>query len=515
MASLRIAIGQISSESNHFAYGQCELELFRRTGYLCEGADLFKLADAGSEIGGILAVLASAADVEIVPLLAARANSSGPLSESCYAYLTGKLLAALRDARPIHGLILANHGAMAATNEPDCDGDLAIAARAITGPDVPIVMTLDLHAAVTRRMVEATNAIVGYRHYPHDDVRATGSRGASLLLKAARGEVRPVIGCAHIPMLMGAFHGATLDGEPFGQLMHQAERLEKEPGVLSASLFWACPYNDVPDIASSSLVVADDNVQLAIREARTLAGQFWARRREFDVETVSVEEAVRRGREIDGGPVLLLDSADTTGGGAAGDSIHLVKHLLANHVSEPCLAMVVDPQAVQACLNTTSGPDVTVEIGHKTDPAWGSPLDVTGKVVGMCDGHFRYTGGILGGSEVSMGPSVVLQVGSIRVLIMSYPTYDWADEQYRTAGLDPAEYKFVGVKNMMNFRFGYRDSMKGYFLLNLPGPTPADSRMLPYRRVTRPLYPIDGDLSEPQIRVSQSRPCRGDLGDVI
>ena len=88
---------------------------------------------------------------------------------------------------------------------------------------------------------------------------------------------------------------------------------------------------------------------------------------------------------------------------------------------------------------------------------------------------------------------------------MSHPTYDWADEQYRAAGLHPEQAKFMGVKNMMNFRFGYRDIMKGFFVLDLPGPTPADMRLLPFRRIPRPVFPLDEGLSDPAIHISMSK----------
>jgi microcystin degradation protein MlrC len=87
---------------------------------------------------------------------------------------------------------------------------------------------------------------------------------------------------------------------------------------------------------------------------------------------------------------------------------------------------------------------------------------------------------------------------------MSRATYDWADEQYQAAGLDPAEAKFVGVKNMMNFRLGYADTMKGFFVLDLPGPTPSDLAALPFERLRRPLYPLDPLLGDPGVRVTVS-----------
>jgi microcystin degradation protein MlrC len=284
--------------------------------------------------------------------------------------------------------------------------------------------------------------------------------------------------------------------------MREAKALEAMPGVLSTSVFLVGSYIDVQDMGCSTVVVTDGDACLASGFAEELARQFWMRRHDFTVETMSVAEAVRRGREIDGGPVLLLDTADTTGGGASGDSIGLVRGLLDAGVQEPCLAMVVDPDGGERCRDVAVGQEVTLELGHRLDPKWGEPLTITAKVLRKSDGRFRYRGGILGGVWASMGPSVVIEVGAMRVLVMSVPTYDWAYEQYEAVGMDPGQAKFVGVKNMMNFRFGYRDVMKGYFVLDLPGPTPPDMRALPFRCVNRPIFPLDG-IEIPEIRVSE------------
>lgn len=504
-SNLRIALGQISSESNHFVYSPCELDMFRNTGYLLESNDLFQLKGGGTEVAGALAVLEDPGDVDVVPLLAARANSSGSLSGECYVYLRDGVLGRLRQALPVDGVLLSFHGSMTARGIDDPEGDLAAAVRKIVGITVPIVITHDLHANVTRKRVEVANAILGYEHYPHDDVLQTGERGATLLLKAVRREVRPVMGHAKLPLLLTAFNAGTTWDSPYAQLMQEAKALESEPGVLSASVFLVGSYIDVPDVGCNTVVVMDGNVDSAERKARTLARKFWVRRKAFEVETWSVKEAVERGRKIEGGPILLLDTVDTTGGGASGDGIGLVSGLLDAGVTEPSIAMVVDPEAALACTRRGVGGDLTLYLGHKLDPVWGKPIRLTGKVIHLSDGRFRYTGGILSGTWATMGPSAVFQVKNIQILIQSYPTYDWADEQYRLVGLNPQTAKFVGVKNMMNFRFGYRDLMKGFFVLNLPGPTPPDMRMLPFKRVKRPLYPLDELPERPEIQISTSQ----------
>src|SRR5262249_2316707 len=147
-----------------------------------------------------------------------------------------------------------------------------------------------------------------------------------------------------------------------------------------------------------------------------------------------------------------------------------------------------------------------LSVGHAIDPRWGSALELRGLVERVSDGRFRYRGGILGGVEVTMGPSAVLSVGPIRLLVTSVPTYEWGGDQYRAVGLGPAAGQFVGVKTMMTSRFGYAEVMKGFFVLALPGPPPPDMRQLPFERIGRPVFPLDRELEDPRVEISTSRP---------
>jgi len=502
--SLRIAVGQISCESNTFSAFTCDLDTVRKTGYLYEGDDVLELKDKNNEVAGMIATV-ERSGATVVPLLATRWNSSAVVTSECYRYLRDHLVARLKDADPVNGVLLSCHGSMVAEGVDDPEADLARAVRQTVGPRVPVVMTLDLHGNVTRPMVDSLTAILGYKEYPHDDPVTTGERAARLLLRAAQGDDCPVMAWVGLPMILTAFNASTKGDGPFAQLMNDAKALEREPGILSTSLQFVGSYIDVPDMGCSTVVISDGDRELALGEARKLAARYWARRREFLVETVSVAEAVRRGRAIDG-PVILLDTADTTGGGAAGDSIDLVRGLLDAKVSEPSIAMVVDPEGAQACLRAGVGADVTVDLGHRVDPRWGKPIRIAGRVLRASDGRFTYAGGIFGGTVGSMGPSALLQVGNIQLLVQSLPTYDWKDEQYRSVGMLPESAKFVGAKNMMNFRNAYGGIMKGQFVLDLPGPTAPDMRSLPFTRARRPWFPLDevGPDTEFPIAVSSA-----------
>lgn len=500
---MRIAVGQISCESNTFASFACDLEVVRSTGYIYEGDDIFALRGTDNEVAGALDSLSKTGDIEILPLLASRWNSSAVVATPAHRYLRDCLLARLGDGSGVDGVYLSCHGSMVAEDSDDPEGELAEAVRKRVGSSVPIAMSLDLHGNVTDRMVRNLDLIVGYEHYPHDDAYTTGVRAAQLLVRTARGEVRPSLCRVRLPMILTAYHASTTGDGPFATLMRDARNLERKPSILSVSCFHVGSYIDVPEMGCSTLVITDGDPGRAREEALALARAYWARRREFLVEAISIDEAIRRGREIEGGPVILLNTADTTGGGAAGDSIDVAAGLVAHAITEPAITMVVDVEAARACHAAGIGAELSLGIGHHIDPRWGKPTLLRGTVSLLSDGRFKYTGGIFGGTVQSMGPSAVLEIGNVRLLIQTNSTYDWADEPYRSVGFDPAAAKWVEAKNMMNFRRAYGSVSKAAFVLDAPGPTPPDMRSLPFSRAARPWYPLDEALDPTTFLIQQ------------
>jgi microcystin degradation protein MlrC len=95
-----------------------------------------------------------------------------------------------------------------------------------------------------------------------------------------------------------------------------------------------------------------------------------------------------------------------------------------------------------------------------------------------------------------MGPTAVLEVGSVQVLVTTHATYDWMDEQYRAMGLDPTAARFVVAKNPMNYRMAYGEIAGEIFILDTPGPTPATVRHFDFQKLERPFFPVDADMNE-------------------
>lgn len=490
ISSYRIAIGSVFTECNSWVAKTMELEDFERTEFR-RGAEVLDTTDG--VVGGMLRTLQSRG-VKCQPLISASACPGGLLSPHCFGRLKRELLESLRKIEQPQAVLLGLHGAACAVGRYDPEGDLLDAVRQLIGPSVPLVATLDLHAHVTERMVRCADALVAWETYPHRDSVETGARAARLLLDILDGKVIPAMAMAKVPVLTGAVNASTEGRTPFADLMRLAKSWEGRDGVLSTSVFLVQPYLDCPGMGSGGLVITDGDAERAVSLARTLANEYWEKRHELVPAVHQPDEAVAEGMRIAGGPVLLVEAADTCGGGAAGDSVASLRALMRAGIEEVALVPVVDPAAAARCHAVGQGTEIRVELGHKLDPRWGRPVRVKGVVERLTDGRFRYSGGIWGSQHGEMGPSAVFRIGKVRVLIASHPTYEWATEQFRSAGMNPAAAKFVVVKNPMNYRMAYLGSSRGAFILDTPGPTPAILDHLPLRSLKRPYFPADRDI---------------------
>jgi microcystin degradation protein MlrC len=317
MTTHRVALGSIFTECNQMGGVPIDLAWFER--YELHRGDAI-LGVKNGVVGGMLQVLAERGATP-VPLLYASTCPGGPLTQECYEQLKNELLARLRAVLPVAGVLLPLHGAAAAEQVGDLEGDLIQAIRAIVGPAVPIVATLDLHAHVTAAMVSGADALVAWATYPHRDAFGTGVRGANLLLDALGGRCRPTMVMAKVPVITSAIHGATEGDDPFAKIMRRAKALEGQQGVLSTSVFLVHPNLDQADMGSGALVITDNDPAKATALARDLAEEYWARRFELEPTLYTPAQAIEQGLQIAGGPVILVEAGDCAGGGAAGDSV--------------------------------------------------------------------------------------------------------------------------------------------------------------------------------------------------
>ncbi|MFM9105299.1 MAG: M81 family metallopeptidase [Chloroflexota bacterium] len=498
---MRIAIAELKQESNTFALKPTTLADFAAW-HLWRGEEArVNSADTNCEMAGFLDVL-EPAGVEIVPVLATFAMSGGSVESATVRLLRDELAAGLRAAGPLDGVLLALHGAMVADDDDDPDGAILAAAREAIG-DVPLVVTLDLHANLTARMVAMADAIVGFRTSPHIDQRDTGQRGAALLLRILREGARPCMAAVKIPMVVPAStHMHHVPG-PFQRLMDAAAAAERSlPGLLAACVLTVQPWLDIDEMGFAAVVVADGDPALADRVAHDLAAQAWSEREAFmATELVPVGEAIRRALARPSGVVVLSDLADGTGAGSPGDATAVIAALLAANPGVPAYVCVRDRLAGGL------GAEVALEVGGKLDTVYNRPVRIEGVVTFAGPARFRFAGGGYTGVEMDMGDCAVIQAGNVHLLVLGNTVMTVDPAMYRAVGLDPAAARIVVVKSHIQFRAGYEGIADEIILLDSPGMSSDHLTDLPFRRIQRPMFPWDRAM-EPDYAV-----MRRDMAD--
>jgi microcystin degradation protein MlrC len=220
----------------------------------------------------------------------------------------------------------------------------------------------------------------------------------------------------------------------------------------------------------------------------------WEQRHEFIHAASPVKEAVARALAAEGRPIVLADMADNTGGGAAGDGTEILRELLAVGARSTTVACIWDAAAVKACIEAGVGARVTLDIGGKVDDRHGAPVSVTGTVRTLSDGRFVHRGPMMHGLPGRLGPTAVLDVNDIRVILISYRWQTLDPEMIRFVGIDPLLEKILVVKSTIHYRAAFEPIAKEIIEVDAPGLSSSNLSRFPYRRIRRPIFPLDPDL---------------------
>jgi microcystin degradation protein MlrC len=489
---MRIAIASMLQESNTFSPVATHYEdfnpVFGRDAYVRHAGKL-------TEMGGFIDVLKKAR-ATVVPVCAAWAITANRLLHADFERLAGEFQENLRKAKP-DALLLAMHGAQTAESEDDVEGNILQRARAVLGPDRPIVLTLDLHANITRRMVELASAIVGYRTYPHVDMFEVGQKAGRLMLRILKGEVRPAMAWRKLPLILQAENSQTSSG-PMRKLIVTAQTLEQSGKAEAVSIFSVQPWMDIAEMGCAVVCVTNGDEKAAQRHANSLARRLWDNKTAYEAKLTPVSEAIAAALKMKGGPVVLSESSDSTGSGSPGDSTGVLKHLIRAPLTGPAAIFLVDPFAVEAAINAGVGSTITMKIGGAFDKKHSKPVKVTGNVKLISDGRWvARARGYNTGITTCMGRSVVLEVGHVHILIAERSAMTVDPELFRSHGIDPVYCKIVVVKSPNGFRAAYGPIARAMFVVDTPGVSTANLKTLPFRRIPRPIYPLDRDTPRP------------------
>jgi microcystin degradation protein MlrC len=490
---MRIGIIALLQESNTFIAQPTRLEHFQQELLVTGEAVRERLAGTHHEVGGMFHVLEEERE-EAVPIFAARALPFGVVEEAAIERLLEMMFAALESAGPLDGVLVAPHGATVSEPWPDVDGHWLTELRRRIGWGKPIIGTLDPHANLSPAMVAACDALVAYRTNPHLDQRARGIDAARLMVRTARGEIRPTMAAAYPPLTINIERQHTAE-EPLHSLYRLADEQLIDERVRTNSILLGFPYADVPEMGSAALVVTDNEPRLARRLADDLAGYMWEHRDKFVGEFIGIDAALDKAAGW-AGPVCLLDMGDNVGGGSPGDGTLLAQAIHARKLPK-ALAVLYDPESVALAEAIGEWGTGLFRVGGKSDDRHGSPLACEATVQGLFDGPFEEPHPRHGGiKSYDQGRSAVVRTDTgLTILVNSRRTPPFSLRQLTSCGLNPADFHLLVVKGVNAPLAAYKEVCKHFIRVNTPGCTTADLSQLNYQRRRRPMFPFEGECS--------------------
>jgi len=440
-----------------------------------------------TEISGFMDIMAGREDIQLIPTISAASVSGGAIPTADLTRLLEEISESIRKAvaqNQIDAVYLCLHGAMAGESEDDPEGLLLRKVREVVGT-IPLVASIDLHAILTDRMLNLIDVVVPFHTYPHVDQYETGERAARCLLKLLDGGVKPEVVTVKLPLLVRGDELITATGK-YGEAIKMCQAIEASDSGLSAGVNIGNAFTDVPELRTNVLVVRDNDRNQAHEDAEKIASFMWEHRELFRAELISVEQSIGVAQS-NPGLTVFSDAADATASGASGDSNAILKALVASEFDGRCLVPIVDQPAVEQAVAAGEGARIQVALGGTLDPARFQPLELEVEVLRVYDGHFAYENGLPGfGGRVA-----VVRKHNIDVLIVERSLFFVGQQVFASHGCDPAEYRIVVVKSPNGFRPYYDSIASAICAVDVVGSTSANLPSLPYKKVARPIFPLD------------------------
>lgn len=495
MENPKVFIASFMHETHSFSPVQADLESFRQTGYYIGEEVPARFRGTRHELGGVFDC-ADRFGWSLDHPIAAYTTPSGTVTHKAYEHVANIIVDGLKSSVPVDGILLVLHGAMATEHLEDAEAELVRRLRDICGPDIPIAVTLDIHANVGPDLARHANIVSTYRTTPHVDMYDTAVRAGTLLQDAMLGKRKPSLAYAQRPMFYSLDMGRTISGSgPMVDILAKAKALiENHDGILDISINAGFDWSDKKHLGSSVLVTHDNVPSLAQAIADELMDFAWSTRAEKTVALLTVDEVVAIALQpAEGeGPLLIGDYTDCPGGGAAGDGTKLLQALLKAPVKDVAVASIADPEAAAAGIAAGVGGTVRVSLGGKIDPRFGGePIEIEGIITAVSDGDVVRKGSYYTGTTTSYGPSCVIKVGEVSIIVATNRVQIDDREQFRIFGIQPETTNILVCKAVNHFRADYEKIGRRLVYAESGGIMSINFRQFPFKNVRRPIWPLD------------------------
>ena len=486
----------VKHETNTFSPLPTPLAAFGRyggeSGPIAGDAAIAAYRGTRTPVGAFIDIAAEQG-AELAFPIAANATPSGCPADELVEHAAQQILKSVTDG--CDALFLDLHGGMVTQGFDDPEGELLERIRAAV-PELPIAVSFDFHTNLSAKTIDNATAITAYRTYPHVDMYESGRRAGDTVVRALNGEVRPVMVWHSLPMLTH-LNRQTPSRQPMKDIMDRAIAAEASGEVLNASVLGCFPLADIPFVGLHAIVVTDDDRPTGVKLLNELMDMAWERRADFVFEIEPVATSLAHAATLGEGPILLADHGDVAGSGGSTDVMTTLEAVIAAGFSEVCAGPFWDPASVAQMVDAGVGAQVTLMLGGKTDsPAiglQGQPLEISGVVRRITDGRFQVTAPMSTGTMQDLGRCAVLDTGQVEVLVCEDRHEPFDTGCFTHAGIDPARKRFILIKSRQHFRAGFEPLIRHVVMVSGPGITTSDYGLYPWKRVRRPIYPLNLD----------------------
>ncbi|MBP1924841.1 microcystin degradation protein MlrC [Sedimentibacter acidaminivorans] len=458
------------------------------------GDDIFNNFRENDSVTGVIKTL-QGAGYEVIPTVFARAVPNGEVDYDFYLKIKNEILEkakfALKEG-PIDAITLSLHGSMRVKKQGEVEGYFLEELREVL-PNIPIISSLDMHTTMTKRMNYNCDAFVGYKCAPHTDCFETGEHAANMTIAVLENGAKPKSAWVRVPILIAGEQSSTFV-EPMRGLIKVLRECEKKEGIMAASYLMGFPWADNEDSSVAVYVVANGDKELAEREAVKLAEIMWSKKDDFCFHTETYEEkealdiafkAVKEGKL----PIYLSDSGDNPTAGASSDATGFLKLIMDDDRTDSLKHPVIfggiyDPIATKQCEGRV-GEEITIKFGAKFDSITSTPITATGIVKSYIK-NWSSRGMLQGDLALFSSCGVDIVLAEVHV---GYVTPD----MFTDLGVNPRDAEIVVCK------LGYlthEQSLvaKRSIMALTKGNTNENLKTLDYKKVTRPIFPLDDDF---------------------
>jgi microcystin degradation protein MlrC len=482
----RIAVGGFLHETNTFAPTKATYADFVHGGgwpALAQGDDVLKvMRNINVGLAGFIES-AEAHGWEMVPTISCGASPSAHVTKDAFERITKVMVDGIAAAGPLDAVYLDLHGAMVTEHLDDGEGEILARVRQVIGKDLPLVVSLDLHANVTPQMVEHADALIAYRTYPHVDMADTGRASARHLALLLRSRRKFAKAFRQLPFLIPISWQCSFD-EPCKSIYAKLAARESEtiPTLSFAPGFPAADFTDCgPSVFAYGATQAD-----ADHAADEISALIAGHEDDFDGRIFSPDEGVRFAMDLATRamkPVIIADTQDNPGAGGDSDTTGMLRALVRNKASKAATGVIWDPESAKAAHDAGEGATVTLALGGKSGIPGDAPYEETFVVEKLSDGKFIAPGPYYGGRDMDMGPSACLRIGDVRVVVSSFKAQLADQAMYRFVGIEPTAQSILVNKSSVHFRADFEPIAEKLLICAAPGAMPADTATLPWTRL--------------------------------